>query len=206
MRRRGEIDPLSVDVGIGVEALDAGELLIGNGYEIAWHQDQHPEGREGTAWGIPVTATDSHQTFMDDGYDEYAVTDEVVSYGDAKKSIGRMLYMGSFWLDPNGLHLERDPQAYPDQVDVDHVLARLGALGVPDKSLTIEIRARANKRLRKARHAYFVINVDMVGVEHLATIFDKVESALSSLRAQLRELETENRANPGGTGGTQAPS
>lgn len=54
VRRRGAVDPSAVDVGIGVEALDAGEILMGAGYRFNWHPDQHPLDRTGTAWGIPV--------------------------------------------------------------------------------------------------------------------------------------------------------
>lgn len=45
----------TVDVGIGVEAMEAGDRLLAAGYTFAWHEDQHPADRTGTAWGIPVT-------------------------------------------------------------------------------------------------------------------------------------------------------
>jgi hypothetical protein len=54
VRRRGQLDPFAFDVGIGVEAMDAGDPLLGAGYLFRWHADQHPFDRNGTAWGIPV--------------------------------------------------------------------------------------------------------------------------------------------------------
>ncbi len=45
----------TVDVGIGVEAMESGGLLLAAGYSFAWHPDQHPLDRAGNAWGIPVT-------------------------------------------------------------------------------------------------------------------------------------------------------
>jgi hypothetical protein len=54
VRRRGQLDPFAFDVGIGAEAMDAGDLLLGAGYLFGWHADQHPLNRNGTAWGIPV--------------------------------------------------------------------------------------------------------------------------------------------------------
>ena len=47
----------TVDVGIGADAMEAGGKLITAGYSFAWHEDQHPSHREGTAWGIPVTGS-----------------------------------------------------------------------------------------------------------------------------------------------------
>ncbi len=52
--RWGEEGPLTVDVGNGVEAMEAGSVLIGAGYSFAWHPDQDPRNRQATAWGIPV--------------------------------------------------------------------------------------------------------------------------------------------------------
>ena len=54
VRRGGVLDPFSVDVDIGVTALEAGELLMAAGYTFRWHADQHPRNRGHTAWGIPV--------------------------------------------------------------------------------------------------------------------------------------------------------
>ena len=54
VRRRGQLDPFAFDVGIGAEAMDAGDLLLGAGYLFGWHADQQPLNRNGTAWGIPV--------------------------------------------------------------------------------------------------------------------------------------------------------
>ena len=54
MRRKGEVDPLAIDVGIGVEAFGAGEVLLAAGYAFRWHADQHNLNRTGTAWRIPV--------------------------------------------------------------------------------------------------------------------------------------------------------
>jgi hypothetical protein len=55
VRRRGVFDPLAVDVGVGV-GVEAGDLLLAEGFTFGWHDDQHPLNREsGTAWGIPVT-------------------------------------------------------------------------------------------------------------------------------------------------------
>ena len=51
---RGQLDPFAFDVGIGAEAMDAGDLLLGAGYSFGWHADQHPPNRNGTAWGILV--------------------------------------------------------------------------------------------------------------------------------------------------------
>jgi hypothetical protein len=56
VRRRGQLDPLAVDVGIGIEAYEAGEILLRAGYTFHWHADQHELNRDGTAWGIPVEA------------------------------------------------------------------------------------------------------------------------------------------------------
>lgn len=54
VRRDGVVDPLTLDVGIGVEAMEAGDRLIGAGYRFNWHPGQRPLNRRGTAWGIPV--------------------------------------------------------------------------------------------------------------------------------------------------------
>jgi hypothetical protein len=54
VHRRGQVDPLAIDVGIGVEAMEAGEVLIQAGHSFRWHPDQHPLNRDGTAWGISV--------------------------------------------------------------------------------------------------------------------------------------------------------
>ncbi len=54
VRRQGQVDPLAIDVGIGIEAFEAGEVLLGAGYLFHWHADQHQLNRTGTAWGIPV--------------------------------------------------------------------------------------------------------------------------------------------------------
>jgi hypothetical protein len=54
VRRRAVLDPLAVDVGIGVDALAAGEVLMLAGYKFRWHADQHPLNHAGAAWGIPV--------------------------------------------------------------------------------------------------------------------------------------------------------
>lgn len=117
VHRKGVRDALACDVGIGVEALEAGELLIAAGYSFAWHEDQHPADRGESAWGVPVG---NDATARDDD------AEEVVSYGDAKKSIGRMIQLGAFWLDPEGLHCRRDAEAYPDQVDVDRACSSQG--------------------------------------------------------------------------------
>jgi hypothetical protein len=39
VRRRGQLDPLAIDVGIGVEAMDAGEALLQAGHSFRWHAD-----------------------------------------------------------------------------------------------------------------------------------------------------------------------
>jgi hypothetical protein len=52
--RGGQLDPLAVDVGIGTDAMEAGELLVAAGYTFRWHADQHELNRNGNAWGIPV--------------------------------------------------------------------------------------------------------------------------------------------------------
>lgn len=52
---RVAVRAFTVDVGIGVEAYEAGEVLMAAGYRFAWHDDQHPLNRGETAWGIPVT-------------------------------------------------------------------------------------------------------------------------------------------------------
>jgi len=54
VRRDGVVDPLTIDIGIGVEAMEAGNRLISAGYRFSWHPDQHPRNRRGAAWGIPV--------------------------------------------------------------------------------------------------------------------------------------------------------
>ncbi|WP_139770679.1 hypothetical protein [Paenarthrobacter ureafaciens] len=54
VHRDGIVDPLTLDVGIGVEAMEAGDRLIGAGYRFNWHPRQHPLNRRGAAWGIPV--------------------------------------------------------------------------------------------------------------------------------------------------------
>ncbi len=54
VRRAGRLDPLAIDVGNGVEAMDAGDVLLAAGYSFRWHADQHPLNRNGSAWGIPV--------------------------------------------------------------------------------------------------------------------------------------------------------
>jgi hypothetical protein len=54
VRRGGVLDPLATDIGIGVDALEAGEVLMAAGYEFRWHADQHPLDRALAAWGIPV--------------------------------------------------------------------------------------------------------------------------------------------------------
>lgn len=56
VRRRGRLDPLALDVGIGIDAFEAGTILIESGYSFKWHDDQHQLNRDGTAWGIPVQA------------------------------------------------------------------------------------------------------------------------------------------------------
>jgi hypothetical protein len=54
VRRRGQLDPFAFDAGIGAEAMDAGDLLLGVGYSFRWHADQHLLNRNGAAWGISV--------------------------------------------------------------------------------------------------------------------------------------------------------
>jgi hypothetical protein len=54
VRRYGVVDPLALDIGIGAEAIEAGNRLIGAGYRFNWHPDQHPLNRRDNAWGIPV--------------------------------------------------------------------------------------------------------------------------------------------------------
>jgi len=54
VRSRGVLDPLAVDVGIGVQALGAGEVLMAAGYEFRWHAEQYALNRASTAWGLPV--------------------------------------------------------------------------------------------------------------------------------------------------------
>ena len=62
VRRRGKRDELACDVGIGVDALDAGELLLSAGFTFQWHSDQHPLNRSDTAWGIPVENPSARMT------------------------------------------------------------------------------------------------------------------------------------------------
>lgn len=177
VRKKGQLDRLAYDIDIGVDALNAGEILLAAGYTFGWHEDQHETNRVGGAWGIPVEESPRDAESMH----------ELVSVADAKKSIGYMIRMGAFWLDEDGLRIKRDPEASPDQVDVDHVLARLSALGVSDDSWKVEVRVGPNKQLRKKRHAYFVIHVDLTGTEHLASIFKEVRTALDTLaEAELR--------------------
>lgn len=54
VRRRGKRDHLACDVGIGIDAYEAGELLLGAGFTFQWHDDQHPGDRTDSASGIPV--------------------------------------------------------------------------------------------------------------------------------------------------------
>ncbi len=54
VHRGGQRDGLACDVGIGVEAFEAGELLQVAGFTFQWHDDQHPANRTDSAWGIPV--------------------------------------------------------------------------------------------------------------------------------------------------------
>ncbi len=54
VRRGGKRDEVACDVGIGVDAYEAGELLLRAGFTFQWHDDQHPGDRTDSAWGIPV--------------------------------------------------------------------------------------------------------------------------------------------------------
>lgn len=52
--RGGETDSLTIDVGIGVAAMEAGDALLTAGHSFRWHDDQHVLDRSSSAWGIPV--------------------------------------------------------------------------------------------------------------------------------------------------------
>lgn len=54
VQRNGKLDDLACDVGIGIDAYVAGELLLGAGFSFQWHDDQHLVNRTDSAWGIPV--------------------------------------------------------------------------------------------------------------------------------------------------------
>lgn len=54
VRRDGRSDPLAVDVGVGIDAYEAGEILIAAGYSFRWHADRHKLNRHGAPWGLPV--------------------------------------------------------------------------------------------------------------------------------------------------------
>jgi hypothetical protein len=54
VRRRGQLESFAFDPGTGVEAMDAGEVLLGAGFSFRWQADRHPLNRNGSARGIPV--------------------------------------------------------------------------------------------------------------------------------------------------------
>jgi hypothetical protein len=56
--RGGNAEDRTLDLDIGVVALEKLECLPGVGYSFRWHPDQHPLDRADDRYGIPVAGAD----------------------------------------------------------------------------------------------------------------------------------------------------
>lgn len=86
------------------------------------------------------------------------------SVRSARESIRWLIKRGGATVSARGLHIERDPRRFPNQLEVDEVYECLEILGVPENTMSLLLKMRG-------KHAYFEIHVDNDGLDHLVEIY-----------------------------------